>query len=382
MSNKKKIFYIWKSAYPWDVRIEKICTALVEFGYETYIICLWDGEEKQEENINGINILRVGFNENKRNYLPIPFNPNWKKSIENYIKSIKPDLIINREIILADISGKLAKKYDIPIIMDMAENYPAAMKLWTKYSDTIIKKIIYHQIDMPKWLEKKSLELMDGVIVVCDENGERIRKEYRYENYIETIYNTPSLNFFDFKRFEQDRDYITISYHGYINTERNLERVLNVGSKFNNLKFDIWGDGVLLEELTNKFAKFDNITFHGAYKLENLNNIIRSTDIGILPYSLNDHIHNTLSNKMFDYMACGIPVLTSQAKSMVNFIDKYDIGYYFDFEDEKSIEQTFSKIQSLDWASKAKNGLKAFESEFNWENDKAKLKEFVGKFIQ
>lgn len=381
MSNKKKIFYIWKSAYPWDVRIEKICSALVEFGFETYIICLWDGEEKQEENINGINILRVGFNQNKRNYLPIPFNPNWKKSIEQYIKSIKPDLIINREIILADISGKLAKKYEIPIIMDMAENYPAAMKLWKKYSDSLVKKLIYHQIDMPKWLEKKSLEMMDGVIVVCDENGERIRNEYNYDNYIETIYNTPSLNFFNFKKFEQERDYITISYHGYINTERNLDKVLSVGSKFNNLKFDIWGDGVLLEELKSKFAKFDNITFYGAYKLENLNNIIQSTDIGILPYSLNDHIHNTLSNKMFDYMACGIPVLTSQAKSMVNFIDKYDIGYYFDFEDENNIEKTFSKLNSLDWAAKAKNGLKAFQSEFNWENDKTKLREFLERFI-
>jgi glycosyltransferase involved in cell wall biosynthesis len=381
LSNKKKIFYIWKSAYPWDVRIEKICSALVEFGFETYIICLWDGEEKQEETINGINILRVGFNQNKRNYLPIPYNPNWKKSIEQYIKSIKPDLIINREIILADISGKLAKKYEIPIIMDMAENYPAAMKLWKKYSDSLVKKLIYHQIDMPKWLEKKSLELMDGVIVVCDENGERIRNEYNYENYIETIYNTPSLNFFNFKKFEQERDYITISYHGYINTERNLDKVLIVGSKFNNLKFDIWGDGVLLEELKSKFAKFDNITFYGAYKLENLNNIIQSTDIGILPYSLNDHIHNTLSNKMFDYMACGIPVLTSQAKSMVNFIDKYDIGYYFDFEDENNIEKTFSKLNSLDWAAKAKNGLKAFQSEFNWENDKTKLREFLERFI-
>jgi glycosyltransferase involved in cell wall biosynthesis len=381
LSNNKKIFYIWKSAYPWDVRIEKICSALVEFGYETYIICLWDGEDKQEENINGINILRVGFNQNKRNYLPIPYNPNWKKSIEQYIKSIKPDLIINREIILADISGKLAKKYEIPIIMDMAENYPAAMKLWKKYSDSLVKKLIYHQIDMPKWLEKKSLELMDGVIVVCDENGERIRNEYNYENYIETIYNTPSLNFFNFKKFEQERDYITISYHGYINTERNLDKVLSVGSKFNNLKFDIWGDGVLLEELKSKFAKFDNITFYGAYKLENLNNIIQSTDIGILPYSLNDHIHNTLSNKMFDYMACGIPVLTSQAKSMVNFIDKYDIGYYFDFEDENNIEKTFSKLNSLDWAAKAKNGLKAFQSEFNWENDKTKLREFLERFI-
>lgn len=382
MSDKKKIFYIWKSAYPWDVRIEKICTALVEFGYETYIICLWDGEEKQEEKINGINIIRIGFKESSKKYLPIPFNPNWTKLIEKYVKSIKPDLIINREIILADISGKLAKKFKIPIIMDMAENYPAAMKLWKKYSDSFTKKLIYHHLEIPKWLEKTSLNYMDGIIVVCDENGERIKNEYNYKKDLVTIYNSPSKSQFNFKRFDSEKKYINVSYHGYINAERNLDKVLNVGKNFKNIKFNIWGSGFLLEELKSKFHTYKNITFYGEYDWKDLNSIIKETDIGILPYSLNDHIHNTLSNKMFDYMACGIPVLTSKAKSMMNFIDKYNIGYYFDFEEESQIENTFNNIEKLDWAEKGRKGYEAFEKEFNWENDKAKLKEFVGRFIK
>lgn len=381
MIEKKKIFYIWKSPYPWDVRVEKICSALVEFAYDVYIICLWGGEEKEREQINNVNVIRVGYKDNLKKFLPIPYNPFWKKSLIKLIEELNPDLIINREIILADISGKLAKKYNIPIIIDMAENYPAAMKLWKKYSNSFLKRLIYHKIDLPTWLERESLKYMNGVIVVCDENGERIKDKYNYKNKIVTIYNTPSKDFFNFKRFELNREFTTIAYHGYINYERNLEKCLNVGRKFEKLRFEVWGSGIILEELMLKFKDFSNIEFKGEYKLSDLKEIIQNTDIGILPYSLNEHIHNTISNKLFDYMACGIPILTSEANAMINLINKYEIGYYRDFENEDSIYNTFSEISKLEWQSKGKNGFNIFQKKFNWENDKLKLKEFIGGFL-
>lgn len=282
---------------------------------------------------------------------------------------------------LADISGKLAKKFNIPIIMDMAENYPAAMKLWKKYSNTFLKRLIYHKLDLPTWLERKSLKYMKGLIVVCDENGERVKDKYNYKNKIVTIYNTPSKDFFDFKRFEVDKTYTTIGYHGYINSDRNLEKCLLVGAKFKNFKFEIWGSGVLLEILKQKFADNKNIEFKGVYKIEQLKSIIKNTDIGLLPYSLNEHINNTISNKFFDYMACGIPVLTSKAKPMTKLIDENKIGYYCDFDSETEIFNVFSKLNEIEWKKLGENGFNTFQNEFNWENDKKKLKEFVEEYI-
>jgi len=59
LANRKTIFYIWKSAYPWDVRVEKICMALLEANYNIYIVCKWDGEELEEEIVNGLNSIKV-----------------------------------------------------------------------------------------------------------------------------------------------------------------------------------------------------------------------------------------------------------------------------------------------------------------------------------
>lgn len=383
MKNKKKIFYIWKSAYPWDVRIEKICKTLFNQGYEPYVICKWEGENSEIEKIDGINIIRVGFNQNSKKYIPLPFNPYWKVEIEKLIIKYKPDLIFNREIILADISGKLAKKYNIPIIMDMAENYPAVIKNWKKYTNNIVKRLIFKKSNLVYKLEEKTTSLMDGIIVVCQENKQRLIDKYNLDSdKIEIIYNTPSKRFFNFKRFEDKREYKTIAYHGYINNERNLEEFLDVAKEFKDYDFHLWGKVTSDSQIELVFKNHDNIKFFGEYNLANLKEIIKQTDIGILPYVNDEHINNTISNKFFDYMANGIPVLCSNAKPMVELIDEISCGSYYNLSSEENIRDALTKLKNNNLDEMGKNGYDAFTNKYNWEEDEKKLIGFLESFIK
>ncbi|MCK5742621.1 MAG: hypothetical protein KAH48_10415, partial [Chlorobi bacterium] len=56
-----KILYIWKGAYPWDVRTQKVCSALTNAGHEVYILARWTGEELERETVDGFHIIRVGY---------------------------------------------------------------------------------------------------------------------------------------------------------------------------------------------------------------------------------------------------------------------------------------------------------------------------------
>lgn len=373
---------MWKSGYPWDVRIEKICLALHNAGFEVYIICRWEGEELDKDVIDGINIIRVGYNQNAYKFSPLPFNPFWRKALEKLILDIKPNLIINREIILADISGKLAKKYNIPIIMDMAENYPSAMQNWKKYTNSFVKRLIFKHSKLVYNLEKMTSKMMNGILVVCEENKDRIIKKYRLDkDNIEVVYNTPPKDFFNFKRFEDDRPYKIIAYHGFINTERNLEFFLNVAKDFNDFEFHIWGKVTSDSNIKSAFSKYPNIKFFGEYKLKDLNEIIKKSDIGLLPYILDEHINNTISNKFFDYMANGIPIICSKAKPMMRLIDELGVGVYFDFSNKENIENALFNLTKYDFKNFGENGFQAFRDKFNWENDKKRLISFVEKFI-
>lgn len=383
MNEKKKILYVWKSAFPWDVRVEKICMSLLNNGYDVYLACLWDNEPNEREDYNGLKIIRIGYKKDKKNYNPLPFNKFWKNELDEIIKELNPNLIINREIILADISGKLAKKYNIPIIMDMAENYPAVMKNWDKYKNTLLKKIIFVWSGLTNLFERYTTKLMNGILVVCPENKNRIVNRYNLDsNAVEIVYNSPSKMFFDFKRFNEDRDYKVIAYHGFINSERNLEQLLDVAREFKQYEFHLWG--VITNDSTIKedFKDCSNIKFFGRYKLNDLKEIIKQTDIGILPYIIDEHINNTISNKFFDYMANGIPVLCSSAKPMISLIDKTNCGVYADFSNKDTIREGLNNLQNYDWKKMGKNGYNAFKNEFNWEEDEKRLFSFVERFIK
>ena len=222
--HKKKVLYIWKSPYPWDVRVEKICKSLSK-KYDVMILARWGGENKRTEYIDGIKVRRVGFKKNSKLSTPVSFNPYWKYEIERAINDYLPNLIIVREIMLGTVSGKLAKKYNIPIAMDMAENYPAIIKEWDNYKNSLLKRFLFQSLEISKRTEKNSLKYMNNVFVVCEENKDRLYEEYSYDdNKTVVIRNTPALN-----SYETERDFslpIKLGYHGYINTERNLFKFL------------------------------------------------------------------------------------------------------------------------------------------------------------
>jgi len=122
-----KVLFVWKSPYPFEIRIKKICDALIKDGFDVYLLSSYDDENNHRENINGINVIRKIQRGSIIN-LPFPRNPIWSSAINQIIKEINPDVIIVREIMLAESTALLGKKYSIPVIMDMAENYPACMR--------------------------------------------------------------------------------------------------------------------------------------------------------------------------------------------------------------------------------------------------------------
>ena len=157
--------------------LKKICESLVQFGYDVTILCKWNNEVNQKEVINGIKIIRAGYQKKSFLFAPVPYNIFWKNEIRNAIEDINPDLIINREFFLMTETSSIAKPKKIPIIMDMAENYPAAMREFKKY-DKPLFKLFFRNLKLPDKYEKYTLKLIDGLIVVCDEQKQRIINQY------------------------------------------------------------------------------------------------------------------------------------------------------------------------------------------------------------
>ena len=401
-----KVLYVWKGKYPWDIRAEKICNSFLKNGYEVYLLSRWFEGQAKQENYKGINIIRTGRNSQINQ--PLSFNPIWKKAIKLSIDEIKPDLIMPRDIMLAEACGKQGRKKNIPVIMDMAENYPAAMKGWKKYKKTLLKRIAVHYLNLPEIVEKRAVRFMDGIITVCDEQNFRLNKQYNFDlKKMCVVHNTPEKELFPVVCRQSSvvshqssvvsrqsatesnkKEKIVFGHHGYTSDEKSIVKFLygfELAAKVNDrICLHVAGSGESLDDMkkiTDKFSSKERIIFTGEYQYNELPEIISGWDIGILPYQLNDFNNYTIHNKIFDFFAMGKPVFCSETKPFKRIISETEAGITVNCEDEYDIKEAILKFAEMDLSEMAMNGRKAFEDKYNWNADSENMMKFIERFI-
>ncbi|HEY5369133.1 MAG TPA: hypothetical protein VIJ75_09090 [Hanamia sp.] len=110
-------------------------------------------------------------------------------------------------------------------------------------------------------------------------------------------------------------------------------------------------------------CRLENVRFCGGCDYDTLPEILRNYDIGIdiyKPYSLN-HVHG-VSNKVFEYLACGLDVWFSSDKELAHDYVKEDIF-------PKIISVNFKDLDSFDYQSAvSRAGLQYQQSNFFYEN--------------
>jgi glycosyltransferase involved in cell wall biosynthesis len=93
--------------------------------------------------------------------------------------------------------------------------------------------------------------------------------------------------------------------------------------------FTDYGD--LIKKMADDLGVRDRVIFTGAVKYANLSRYISAMDIGTNPLKLMKKNELTVGGKVFNYLACGRPVLSSRMKALESLLgDK--ISYYDDVD--------------------------------------------------
>lgn len=401
-----RIIYIWQKDFPWDVRAEKVCCALRDAGHEVMILARWDVEyhRPEREVWQGIHIVRVGHKQRSAFGLPLSGNPIWIQSLKRIVHEFKPHLLIPREIMLAESAARIACAANIPVVIDMAEHYPAAMRGWKKYTSSSLSRFVVNTARIPDWVERRAVRLAHGIITVCQENSERLAREYGYP-LVQTaiVHNTPSREAFVAVRAEkssaehadaQKKNMKSIrhfGYHGVLSGGRGLETLVRafalVRERVPDARLTIAGDGESLPEL-KRMAKalhlYPHLLLTGRYAPSDLTKLYAETDVAVLPHPDNDFMNTTLPNKLFDYMACGVPVVASDVKPVHRVIGATQAGLIADCASPETLADVLTNICSMpisEYERLSQNGIKAALSQYNWETDAAVLLAFVERCL-
>ncbi len=381
------IIYLFKAKFPWDGRLVKICNTLQQAGHNVLVVARWKGESQQFEIWNSLNVFRACFKIPTFLSIPSPNNSLWKYSLKAIFEDYKPDAVIVREFFLVKPVRDSLKSKRIPIIVDMAEHYPAVVREWKKYNRNPILKFLVHNLRIVDKWEKESIANTDYVITVCEEQKIRLQEQYGFEgDRIEIIYNTPVLKLFkNVSRLQRKQPRVFV-HSGFHTSEKPINKFVEYFLYFTNPKdgfrLVVAGPGESIPELKRIVAmkKAENVIFLGKYQLEELPKILEQADIGLLPYPPNEFNNFTLHNKIFDYFACGIPVLVSDAKPLKRLVEETNAGISVPL-DKNALELFFEHIDEYDWETMSKNAFKYSREKYNWAIDETKLLNFIHRVL-
>jgi len=359
----------------YDGRIyHKQCKSLKKAGYDVTLLAPKPDKMIKDDGINLIPIEKPK-NELKR------FLHAFK--VFKLAKETKADLYHFHDPELIPVGVLLRIFTRKPVIFDVHEHYPNAI-MSKKYLKPWLKKPIRLAYEI---IEKLSLPILSGVIYTTEEIGKR------YKSYTSCkIENYPLTDMFPPLQ-KVKGDHHTLLYLGGITRIRGIEELIDGFAKVAierpeaKLLFVGGFESDSFEREIKQRVKEhhleEKVQFKGKVPYEQIEGYLSTASIGIIPYLPVPNHLVCLPNKLFEYMAAGVAVISSDFPHYRKVVESSSSGLLIDPESPQSIAKAM--ISLLDNATltdeMGQNGRVAFETKYNWNSEEEKLVGFYRKIL-
>ena len=380
---------IWDADYPWDIRVEKVCQS-VRKKHEVHLVCRNTNRRPTYEQSEGIHIHRLPFvygrwtSLNKLIGFPLFCNPLWLVTVWRVIRKYQVDLILVRDLPLALTAllvGRLAKK---PVVLDMAENYPAMLQDRKQFGGRKgIAKLIRNP-RIARVIEQITMSTVDHIIVVVDESRDRLIRAEVPRCKLSVVANTPRLDSWPVVESAESANGssgVELVYLGNLDPSRGVDVAIRALKQLRgsgcSVRMTVIGDGPCIQHLRDLVKSLDleeQVSIVGRLSLRELQPIMSRAHIGIIPHYVTDAWNTTMPNKLFDYMAIGKPVIVSNARPVERVVIEEGCGVVFRDRDPKSLAEAIMTLsEERVRRVLGQRGRMAVIEKYNWALEEAKL---------
>lgn len=375
-----------------DIRVLREIRILKQQGFEVYTLCFGFIGKNYADPVTGVSRIRIRRKIKDTlffflNLVPL-YEWFWKSKIKKHIIKHDIDVLHVHDLYMAKaaFTGIKNSKKNIPLILDLHENYPYTIQTynWTKGA-------VRHLLSRPgAWMrkEKKYLSFAGRIIVLSEEYRDLLISKYGFlkkENFI-VLPNVPDISLAEYtNKFAVanpfSNDYPVMFYYGVIAERRGIFDALPV---FADLIDEAYGINFLI---IGPVDKKDQPRFNNMIKdipserllyipwidSKQFPGYLEICDICIAPFHKNPQHESGVANKVFDYMLGGKPVIVSDCKPQADLVRKYSCGLvYSDYEGFRASLIKLLGDKSLR-SEMGENGRMAIINELNMEKVKSGL---------
>ena len=354
------------SAHPrYDTRIFiKECCSLAKI--ENYKVSLIVADGLGDEVKDGVGFFDIGKLEGRVNRI----FKTTKKVLEKAIE-LDSDIYHLHDPELMPVGLKL-KKMGKQVIFDVHENIVKQIKD-KKYLNYFVRNILSY---IYAKYEKRALKKFN--ILVLAENS-YVEYYSKLSKSIEVVLNMPDIK--PLQRYQvENRKENGLFYIGGISNDRGLDvtleaiRILKdeipdvymhyVGNTYNDILKSIKVDDIQ-----------KNIKFYGSMPLFEGMKYSMYAKVGLSILKPIGNYTESYSTKVFEYMAIGLPVITSNFELYKKVVEKYNCGLCINPCDPQEIAEAIRYIMQQPKEAKimGENGKKAVLERYNWGMEEKKL---------
>lgn len=377
----KRICLIRHSVYPYELSFRREVETLHRAGYETHVICLDSGknDHQREETIDGVYVHRLPLVRKKARiarylYDYLSFTSLAALRVTSlHLRHRFTAIQVNTMPDFLVFATLIPKLMGTKVVVMMQEPVP---ELWTTLRGTSPPRVLMVA-------EQAALSYAHAALTVTEQLKARYVSRGADADKISVILNVPESRFLGAGSVDEtidaprDEDHFTLICHGAIEErygqDTMLEAMALLKSQIPNLRLRILGRGSYVDgflALRTQLGLEDCVDFLGYVPLSQMVAELQAADVGIVAQKSSPYSNLVHTNKMYEYISFGKPVLASRLKAVEAYFGD-DALCYFEPANPESLAEGIVELYRNPAKGRALvEKAQALYEQYKWEHQK------------
>lgn len=282
------------------------------------------------------------------------------------VVGVKPDVIVAHDIYGLIPAVLLKRRWDAKVLYDSHEYAAQGDLIGPRWQERLVRHV-----------ERYFIRRVERVVTVSPPLARQLEADYRIRDVVSVPNAEPAASALgELRRREHDASFVRFLLQGQAAPGRGFERLFELWRGLENPRAQLQvrcPDGPYPEELRRRFADLfasDTAVWLDPVSESEMVSAAAEASVGVIPYlgpNLN-HLY-ACPNKLSQYMAAGLAILSTDLRYVASIISLYDCGAVYNPEDPASFRTAIGLLVDdparLD--AMRRHALEAAKTDYNWE---------------
>jgi glycosyltransferase involved in cell wall biosynthesis len=317
-----RIAIVVHAVYPGDSRIRRQTDALAAAGHEVDLFCLRGPGEAPEEMIGPLRVMRLPVNRaftsfagHLAEYLAFAGMAAIRVTREHRRRRYRLVQVATVPDFLA-FSAFPIKLTGVPLLLDLHEDMPEFFR------DRFARPLLRPLRPAVAGAARVSAAVADELITVHEPLRQLSIARGVPADKISVVMNGADTSLFDPSRhprrgFMEDGELRLVHHSNFqriYGLDVAVEAVARIDPGELPLRLDVYGDGPYrpqIEAAIDRTGSGDRVHLNGRAPIDDLPGLLAASDIGLVPSLPEPYLQYSLSTKLLEYAAMGLPIIAS-----------------------------------------------------------------------